>query len=119
MPAWLYTVVDLWPVLSSLTPVILLAGFYWLRTKFPDKADFDALKVTVEQIELDQTSLNLIVKRLDEERDSHPSRIHLLEELGTVESRVKSVETGQLGLSMQLKTANEYLQILVERGLSK
>lgn len=38
--SWLVTMIELWPIISSLTPITLLAGFYWLQTKFPSKGDF-------------------------------------------------------------------------------
>lgn len=119
MPEWLYTAIELWPILSSLTPIILLAGFYWLRTKFPVKEDFDQLAATVEKIELDQVGVNAIVQRLNDDRAAAPTPVQLMAEIAAVEGRVKAVEAGLSAISTQLKTANEYLQILVERGLQK
>ena len=119
MPSWLYNLIELWPILSGLTPLILLAGFYWLRTKFPDKVDFDKLTLKVEQIELDQVTTSTALQRMSEDRDSPPTRLQLMQHIAGLEGRVSAVETGPASINTQLKTANEYLQILVERGLGR
>ena len=119
MPAWLATLIDLWPIASTITPLILLAGFYWLQTKFPSKLDFAALADKVDQIEVDQAAASAAVQRMSEDRDSPPTRLQLMQHIAGLEGRVSAVEAGLASINTQLKTANEYLQILVERGLGK
>lgn len=119
MPAdsWLYNLIELWPILSSLTPVILLGGFYWLRTKFPSRQDFDALAGNVDQLDAVVARLKVETDHLIEERDAAPTRIQLMDEIGRLSARVSGVEAGVAAIGTQLATANDYLQILVERGL--
>lgn len=119
MPSWLNTIIDLWPIASTITPLILLGGFYWLQTKFPSKTDFSDLSRKVDTIEIDQIRVGDEIKKLREDRDSPPTRMELLSKIAGVEGRVSAVETGLASINTQLKTANEYLQILVERGLER
>lgn len=117
MPAWLQLILDLWPIASTITPVILLAGFLWLRQKFPSKEDFDALKLTVDQLKVDQAKTTNTIKELKDERDDPPTRVQLMAEMGELAERVSAMEASFKGLSTHLETTNDYLKILVDRGL--
>lgn len=117
MPSWLSLIVDLWPIASTITPVILLAGFLWLRQKFPSKEDFDALKLTVDKLKLDQVATTNAIKELKDERDDPPTRVQLMAEMGDLAERVSAMEAAFAGISAQLLTTNNYLQILIERGV--
>lgn len=117
MPSWLSLIIDLWPIASVLTPVILTAGFLWLRQKFPSKEDFDALKITVDKLKLDQVATTNAIKELKDERDDPPTRVQLMAEMGDLAERVSAMEAAFAGISAQLLTTNNYLQILIERGV--
>lgn len=119
MPAdsWIDSLIALWPILSSLTPLILLGGFYWLRTQFPSRQDFEALTSNVDQLDNDVGTLKVEIGHLIDERDAAPTRVQLMEEIGKLNGRVSGVEAGITAIGTQLATANDYLQILVERGL--
>jgi len=117
MPDWVQLIIDLWPIASTITPIILLAGFLWLRQKFPSKEDFDALKATVDKLTVDQAASTNTIKLLKNERDDPPTRVQLMDELGDLAERTSGVEASVKGLSTQLGTAMDLLQILIERGV--
>ena len=128
MPDWLSFIIDLWPIASTITPVILFAGFLWLRQKFPSKEDFDLLKGTVDKLKIDQAATtaatanaleatNVAIKELKGERDDPPTRVQLMAEMATMAGRVSAVEAKVDGVGNAVETANDYLQILIERGV--
>ena len=128
MPDWISLIIDLWPIASTITPIILLAGFLWLRQKFPSKEDFDALKLTVDVLKVDQAATtaatanaleatNNAIKELKGERDDPPTRVQLMAEMATMAGRVSAVEAKVDGVGNAVETANDYLQILIERGV--
>ncbi|WP_370176254.1 hypothetical protein [Sphingobium abikonense] len=117
MPDWMRLIIDLWPVASTITPVILLAGFLWLQRKFPSKEDFDALRLTVDKVKLEQVATANAIEELREERDDPPTRVQLMAEMGELAERVSAMEAAFAGVSAQLLTTNNYLQILIERGV--
>ncbi|SCW55872.1 hypothetical protein SAMN02927924_01341 [Sphingobium faniae] len=117
VPDWIQLIIDLWPIASTITPLILLAGFLWLRQKFPSKDDFDALKLTVDKLKVDQVATTNAIKDLKDERDDPPTRVQLMAEMGDLAERVSAMEASFKGLSTHLETTNDYLKILVDRGL--
>ncbi len=117
MPDWLTILIKLWPIASTITPIILLAGFLWLRQKFPSKEDFEALKVNVDKLKVDQVATTNAIKELKDERDDPPTRVQLMAEMGDLAERVSAMEASFHGISSQLNTTNNYLQILIERGV--
>lgn len=119
MPDWVQLIIDLWPIASTITPIILLAGFLWLRQKFPSKEDFDALKQTVDQLKTDQVASTQTIRLLKNERDDPPTRVQLMAEMATLAGRVSAVEASLKGVGDQVATSNDYLQILIERGVSR
>ncbi|MFY9350076.1 MAG: hypothetical protein WBL20_04700 [Sphingobium sp.] len=119
MPGWFRVVLDLWPIASTITPVILLAGFLWLRQKFPSKEDFDALSIKVDKIDVDQVACKVAIQALKEERDDPPTRIELLEGVAKLAERLSAVEARSEGIADQLDTANDYLQLLIERSVRR
>lgn len=117
MSDWFRLFLDLWPIASGVTPLILLGGFYWLRTKFPTKEDFDALKQTVDGLKLSHVATDNAIQDLHDERDDPPTRVQLMAEMATLAARVSGVEAKVEGVAKQVETANDYLQILIERGV--
>jgi len=103
VPDWLSLIIDLWPIASTITPVILLAGFLWLRQKFPSKEDFDTLKLSVDKLKLDQAATasameasnaatKAAINELKGERDDPPTRVQLMAEMATLAGRTSAVE---------------------------
>lgn len=119
MPDWFNLILDLWPIASAIGPLVAALGFLWLRNKFPDKADFTELCDKHDAMKVEQVRLADMVNRLANDQESAPTRYQLMQELAQMEGRIKGVEAGLTGVASQLKTANDYLQILVERGLGK
>lgn len=117
MPDWLSTAVDLWPIASTITPIILLAGFFWLRTKFPLKEDFDKLADIVGKLGDEQISCSARLKAVEDDQVSEPTRVQLLAQMTTMSNKVSRVEAQTEGVQTQLQTANDYLQIIIERGI--
>ncbi|PHP19549.1 hypothetical protein CG471_11865 [Sphingobium sp. IP1] len=126
MPDWVSLIIKLWPIASTITPIILLAGFLWLRQKFPSKEDFDSLKRTVDALQIDQVATknsleatNSAIKELKADRDDPPTRVQLMAEMAVLAGRVSGIEAEVKGVGKQVETSNDYLQILIERGVSK
>ncbi|WP_289145063.1 hypothetical protein [uncultured Sphingobium sp.] len=117
MPDWVSLIIDLWPIASTITPIILLAGFFWLRTKFPLKEDFDKLAVIVKQLGDEQISCSARLKSVEDDQVSEPTRIQLLAQMQVMSNKVSRVEAQTEGVQSQLATANDYLQLIIERGM--
>jgi len=117
MPSWASIIIDLWPIASTITPIILLAGFFWLRTKFPLKEDFDKLAEIVDKLGDEQISCSARLKAVEDDQDSEPTRVQMLAQMTVMSNKVSRVEAQTEGVQSQLKTANDYLQIIIERGM--
>jgi hypothetical protein len=117
MPDWFKIIVDLWPIASTITPVILIAGFLWLRTKFPLKEDFDKLAANVKTLSDEQISCAARLTAVEDDLDSEPTRVQLLAQMTVMSSKISRVEAQTEGVQSQLATANDYLQIIIERGM--
>jgi len=111
--------IDLWPIISAITPILFGAGFLYLRTQFPTKADFDSLARTVGDLANRLTATTTAVDHLAQEQDSAPTRIQLMEKIAAVDARVSGVERGLGSIERQLNSTNDYLKILVDRGLDR
>lgn len=126
---WLDTVINvIWPVASAITPVLLGAGFLWLKSQFPTRADFDALKAKIDldissisqkngEIESARKLDSQRIDRLEQDAEGSPTRIELMKMMGEMSSRLARFEGSAEMLSRQLATQNDYLHTLVEKGL--
>lgn len=108
-----------WPAIPTVAPIAFGAGFLYLRTQFPTKADFDSLVNTVNSMGEKLTANSIAVDHLAKEQDSAPSRVEILQKIGQLEGRVSGFEGVLDGMQHQLSTANDYLKILVDRGLDR
>lgn len=117
MPDWVSLIIKLWPIASTITPIILLAGFLWLRQKFPSKEDFDTLRGKVDKLTVDQAKTADAIKELKAGRDDPPTRVQLMAEMAVLAGRVSAVEAKVDGVGNAVETSNDYLQILIERGV--
>jgi len=102
----------LWPVVSSITPFILLGGFYWLKTQFVSQQDFDELD---EKIDLHHERIG----RLETEGQSDPSRADLNRMQSELSQRLSGVEASVKALGHQMATMNSYLHTVIEKGLTR
>jgi hypothetical protein len=117
MPSWASIIIDLWPIASTITPLILLAGFFWLRTKFPLKEDFDKLVGIVDKMGDEQIACSARLTAVEKDQISEPTRVQLMAGMNVLSGKVSRIEGQTEGLQTQLSTANDYLQIIVERGI--
>lgn len=111
--------IDLWPILSAITPLLFGAGFLYLRTQFPTKADFDSLAKTVTAIGDKMLVTTSAVDHLAQEQESAPTRVELMNRIAELGGRVSKMEGSLSGISSQLDTTNDYLKVIIERGLGR
>lgn len=111
--------IGLWPIVSAMAPFVLAAGVWYLRTQFATKGDFDALSAKVTELTTAVQAGQVSIKHLTDEQDSAPTRIDLLNKIAALEGRTSGIEAGMHGIQSQLATTNDYLQILVERGIKQ
>lgn len=111
--------IGLWPIVSALTPFVLAGGVWYLRTQFASKADFDALSLKVINLTTAVQTAQGSIDHLTAEQDSTPTRIELLNKIAAVEGRASGIEADVQGIKSRLDTANDYLQILVQRGMER
>ncbi len=127
----------IWPILTGITPIILIGGFAWLQTKFITKAEHDKYEALVKR-EQDahqeaMAKLELRIEwvrerqifnegRIDQnakELSSEPSKSELVNAISGLRERIGSLESGFRMIAGQLDTQNGYLQTLVEHRMSK
>lgn len=128
MPHWLEVIRALWPFAVVITPLVLGSGFLWLKTQLATKAELSKLETETEE------SLNKVADRfergsqkfaeqdrrlalVEKECESVPSRQTLQSELSGVAQRLRGVESGFDGIRTQLGTTNDYLKIIVDKGM--
>lgn len=120
MPSSLLNIlIELWPILSAITPLLFGAGFLYLRTQFPTKADFDSLAKTVNEIGDKMLVTTSAVDHLAQEQESAPTRVELMNRIADLGGRISRMEGSVSGISNQLETTNDYLKIIVENGLGR
>jgi hypothetical protein len=119
MPSLLDTVIGLWPIVSQIAPLLFGVAIIYLRSQFPHKTDFAALAQTVTTLSEKLSANSTSVEHLAKDQVSSPNRIELMSRIAALEGRVSGVESGLQGIRHQLDTANDYLKILVDRGLDR
>lgn len=123
----------IWPVAATITPLVVGAGVLWLRSQFPTKAEltslsakvdgmpgqegFDRLSSKVDGLVTQQTATSTRIEALAKDIEDPPTRVELLQSFADMSGRVGRLEAQTAGVETQLKTTNQYLQIIVERGL--
>ena len=118
MSYWLDILINVvWPIASTLTPIILGAGFLWLQTKFPSKADFDALKTRVGDVEVQQGKDGLRIATLADDAEHSPTRIELFSKVSAMSAKISHLEATTKAIEKMLGTQNDYLHTLIEKGL--
>jgi hypothetical protein len=110
--SWLEYVRVLWPIASVVTPLIITAGLFWLRSQFALKTELATTNKTIGDHE---TRLKLI--EADQKRP--PSRHELFVQMSHISSRTEAMESTLEGIEKQVGTLNDYLHTLIERGLEK
>lgn len=120
MSIWDYIRI-IWPIASTLTPVLIGFACLWLRSQFVLKAEAAA----------ERTRLELCFKDHGEKLADHETRLKLVEHytvqppsrqdlgdrIGALSARMSGVEAEVKATNRQLGTANDYLSTLVQQGL--
>lgn len=101
-----------WPILSGITPFILMGGFYWLRTQFVTRDDHRELDLKVD-------GHHDRIGRLETEGASEPSRADLNRMQSDLAGRIGGVEVSVKALGHQMTTMNQYLHTVIEKGLAR
>lgn len=120
---WMEYVRVIWPIASTLTPILIGLAVLWLKNQFALKAELAALATEVarqnavqdRELAGHETRITL----LEKECAAPPSRHEINDKLGKFSERLSAVETGVSGVSEQLKTSNEYLHALVYEGIKR
>lgn len=107
------------PILSQIAPVLFGVAILYLRSQFPHKSDFDRLANQVSDLGAKLSANSASVEHLARDQDSAPNRMELLGRISGLESRVSGMESGIQSIQHQLHTTNDYLKILVDRGLER
>lgn len=137
---WLQFIQAVWPIIVTVVSVASLVLLLWLKSKFPTKTDLAEAEKRISgriddhQARLDTGSdkiadLDRRVAVVEEDCDSQPTKNDLNQGQAVLAGRVSGVETAVRGLERQVEgslrsvekqvgTTNEYLQILIERGLA-
>lgn len=135
--SWLFILQVLWPIAVTIIPLVLGAGFIWLKTQLATKAELTAATQGFE------TDLREVRTRLDTHADrfergsgkfaDHDKRIALVEEscespptradlnqgLTVLGGRMSGVESSLRGLDRTVSTQNDYVRTLIEAGITK
>lgn len=120
----------LWPIAVVLIPVVLTAGFLWLKTQFPTKADLIATEARIvadideHKARLDDGSKKMAdfdkrIALVEDDCEASPSRGELLQQNAALAGRMSAVESSLRGQERQFTTMNGYLHTIIEKGLSK
>jgi tRNA splicing ligase len=102
-----------WPIFVVVVGLAAGGCVWWLKGQFASKAELERLKIDVATVHDHETR----IKVLEENSHQSPTRQELQEDIATLAERMRGVEVGQEGIQRQLGTANQHLQILVERAV--
>lgn len=128
MSSWIQWFNILWPVAATLTPIILMAGFLWLKTQFAGAKDVETIKAGQNALQVEVTRLDGEIRSLSESMESAPTRVELMGQIAQTIERMSRMEAAQEGLQrqigqqnhaieQQLKTLSNYVHTLVEQGI--
>jgi hypothetical protein len=107
----------LWPIASTITPLILAAGFLWLRTKFPSREEVEKLSAKVEQLDGKLDDHEVRVGKIEFDQKSEPTRADLNRVQTALGERIGGVEATLRGMGQQLGRIDTYLHTLIDKGL--
>ena len=130
MSAWIQWLTALWPIAATLTPLILLSGFLWLKTQFAGAEAVKAISVSLTRFQTELVRIDGEIVKLGENADSEPTRLDLMAQLSGLSDRMSRMEASAEAerrqnmaqyhaLERQLSTTNQYLHTLVEQTMQK
>ncbi len=129
--AWLQLAIDLWPILTLFISIVLGAVVLWLRSQFPTKADVSGLtdnvavltakvedaQETVGTLVTDQAAQNARLDQIEKDIDTPPTRMELMQAISALSTKMSAAEERTESVDRQLRTTNDYLKILIDKGL--
>ena len=118
MPSWLDILSTLWPIAATITPVLIMGGFFWLKTQFATKADFDRHAENTTDLRAELIRIDGRLTALQNDMESSPTRADMSKQMARFGERLGRLEASTEGLGRQLATTNQYLHTIVEKGLS-
>lgn len=130
MPTWVSWLQTLWPIAATITPLIMIAGFYWLSSKFASVVAHTELKCEVDAHKIKLTTIDATLAGLERDADDEPTRMDLMNKLSALNERMSRSEaqsealqrqmtTQNVAVTRELSTLNQYLHTLIERGIGK
>lgn len=119
---WLDTIINvIWPIITAVAPIIFGGGLIWLRSQFVSHEKFDtkidALSNRVDEHVANTSMDRARIERLEQDSDSAPTRLDLLEKLSDLTASMSAVQADNRAFQRQIATLNDYLHTLVEKGL--
>lgn len=114
---WMEYVRVIWPIASTLTPILIGLAVLWLKNQFALKTELAALATevarqnAVQDRELAGHETRIVL--LEKDCASPPTRHEINDKLGKFSERLAAVESGVSGVSDQLGTQNDYLRALL------
>lgn len=120
---WMEYVRVIWPIASTLTPILIGLAVLWLKNQFALKTELTALATevarqnAVQDKELAGHETRILI--LEKECAAPPTRNTLNDRLAQVSERLGKVERGVEGVGDQLDTQNEYLRALLTEGVKR
>lgn len=117
---WMEYVRVIWPIASTLTPLMIGFAVLWLKNQFALKTELAALATevsrqnAVQDKELADHQMRITI--LERECEAPPTRNALNDKLTQVFERLSSVERGVDGVGNMLDTQDEYLRALLTDG---
>ena len=120
----------LWPIAATITPLVLLAGFLWLKTQFAGAKDVAEIGTKLAGYDNRLTKIEGELETLAANDVSEPTRVDLMQSLAAMDARMSRMEAHnealvrQLGaqnhsLQRELKTLSDYVHSLIEQGLQR
>lgn len=118
----------LWPIAATITPLVLLGGFLWLKTQFAGAKDVADINTNIAEFRIRFAQIETELGTLATNDVSEPTRVDLMQSLAAMDARMSRMEANnealvrQLGaqnhsLQRELKTLSDYVHSLIEQGL--
>lgn len=116
--SWLATY---WPVVggvfSIVSPIVMAAFILWMKSQFATQQQVEQQAARIDLLKEAQLLIAGRVQALEDDAKREPTRGQLGERLGGLAERLAGVEKGLVSLERIGGTTNNYLELLVEKGL--
>lgn len=115
---WADWIRAIWPILVVVVGAIGSGLYLGLAMRFPSVSAFEKLKQRVDKLEREDGDKEGRLKRVEEICVAAPTRIELQEDIAKLGQRMSGMEGKMHGVGQQLRTIDNYLRTLIERGLA-